>query len=341
MPAGFRSGWARAALVLAAAAAVLAFAALLVSGTAGTMPREASATGGYTLRAAWDGSEIPGGPLHRPIGIAVAPSGDVYVTDARQRVVRFGASGAFLAEWGREGDGDGEFSNPVGIAVGPDGSVYVSDFEQDRIQKFTGEGVFLLAFGGPGSEAGEFDGPTGLAVDDAGAIYVADFYNHRVQRWRTDGAFDRMVGHPGRLGRGALHYPTGVAVTAGRDVLVADAYNYRLQWFDPQGAPLRRRGYHLFWVWPRPAGSTSGLFVPTGAAVDGRGAIHVADSGNHRVVMLSSDGGYITDWRVPDPNPGVYSPEHVAVSADGATVYATDLAGDRVLVLAVTRAPRP
>ena len=36
------------------------------------------------------------------------------------------------------------------------------------------------------------------------------------------------------------------------------------------------------------------------------------------------------------PNPGIYSPEHISVSPDGATVYATDLASNRVLVLAVT-----
>lgn len=32
----------------------------------------------------------------------------------------------------------------------------------------------------------------------------------------------------------------------------------------------------------------------------------------------------------------VYSPEHAAASADGSTVYATNLAGNRVLVLTVT-----
>lgn len=65
----------------------------------------------------------------------------------------------------------------------------------------------------------------------------------------------------------------------------------------------------------------------------------MADSGNHRLVMLSSDGEYVAEWRVPDANPRVYSPEHVATSADGTTVYATDLAGHRVLVLAVTPGP--
>lgn len=79
-----------------------------------------------------------------------------------------------------------------------------------------------------------------------------------------------------------------------------------------------------------------GVKSPTGDHVGRDGILHVADSGNRRVVMLSADGEFVTDWRLPNPDSNVYSPEHVAVSADGSTIYATDLAGNRVLVLAVT-----
>lgn len=117
---------------------------------------------------------------------------------------------------------------------------------------------------------------------------------------------------------------------------MADAYNYQLQWFDLEGAPIRRVGYHLFWIWPRRVSSSAGFAVPTDAAVGPDGLTHVADSGNHRVVMLSASGAHVAAWRIPNANPNIYSPEHVAVSSDGSTVYATDLAGNRVLVLRVT-----
>lgn len=321
------------ALVAASAATALG-----LWGTHWTIPQAPSPTAHYyTLKAAWDGSAIPGGKFDRPIGVAVAPSGDVYVTDARLRVVRFNAAGEFLGQWGREGDGLGEFRNPVGVAVGRDGAVYVSDYEQDRIQKFTATGEFLLEFGRSGSGLGEFNAPAGVAVDEAGALYVADFYNHRIQKRQENGAF-QVIGRAGRLGLGALHYPTGVAITGQRELLVADAYNYQLQWFDLDGQPLRRVGYHLFWLWPRPVTSTAGFFVPTDAAIGGGGFMHVADSGNRRVVMLSAESAYVAEWRIPDADPTVFSPEHVATSPDGSTVYATDLAGNRVLVLAVTPA---
>jgi DNA-binding beta-propeller fold protein YncE len=316
--------------------AVAAAIALGLWGTRWTVPRAATPRAGYRLQAAWDGKAIPRGQLERPIGIAVGPSGDVYVTDAQQRVVRFNSAGEFLEQWGGEGDGRGEFRNPVGVAVGRDGAVFISDYEQDRIQKFTAAGEFLLEFGRSGSGLGEFNAPAGLTLDDAGSLYVADFYNHRVQRFGDNGTFQRLIGHSGRLGTGALHYPTGVTITAQRELLVADAYNYQVQWFDLDGQPIRRVGYHLFWLWPRPVASAAGFFVPSDAAAGRDGIIHVADSGNHRVVMLSPDGEYAAEWRIPDADSTVYSPEQVAASPDGSTVYATDLAGNRVLVLTVT-----
>lgn len=324
-------------LVLIAVAPVAISAAVLARwGTHWSIAPAPSVRPHYTLLAAWDGNAIPGGKLDRPIGIAAAASGDVYVTDARLRVVRFSSAGAFLGQWGQEGDGRGEFRNPVGVVVGQNGTVHVSDFEQDRIQTFTAAGEFLHEFGRSGSQPGEFNAPAGLAVDEAGSLYVADFYNHRVQKFEQDGRFRGVFGHAGRVGRGALHYPTGVAITPERELLVADAYNYQLQWFDFGGSPLRQVGYHLFWLWPRPVASTAGFLVPTGVAVSRDGIIHVADSGNHRVVMLSADGAYVADWRIPDADPNVYSPEHLAVAPDGSAVYATDLGRNRVLVLGIS-----
>lgn len=336
MHARWRSPPTGIVVIVLTLAAVAVATALRLWGTRWTVAQAPSLDARYSLQAAWDGNAIPGGKLERPIGIAVAPSGDVYVTDGQLRVVRFDPAGHFLGQWGREGNASGEFRNPVGIAVGRDGAVFVSDYEQDRVQKFTSAGGFLLEIGRSGSGPGELDAPAGLATDDAGSLYVADFYNHRVQKWQGDGSFRTVIGHAGRVGPGALHYPTGVAVTAQRELVVADAYNHQLQWFDLGGQALRRVGYHMFWVWPRPVSSTTGFFAPTHVAIGRSGVIHVADGGNHRVVMLSSDGEYVAEWRIPDAEPNVYSPEHIAVSPDGSTVFATDLAGSRVLVLTVS-----
>lgn len=50
-------------------------------------------------------------------------------------------------------------------------------------------------------------------------------------------------------------------------------------------------------------------------------------------MALSSRGGYLGEWKIPDPEPEIYSPEQLALSSGGGTLYATDLAANRVLVL--------
>ncbi len=314
---------------------ISACGALLLWGTRWKISTAETAESRYEFFAYWDGAIIPSGRFDRPFGIAVAPDGDVYVTDARKRVVRLGAAGHFKGEWGRDGKEPGDFSNPVGIVVAADGSVFVSDYDLDRIQKFTPDGKFLQAFGSSGSGPGQLNAPAGLAIDALGAICVADFYNHRVQKFGPDGSFQKTIGHPGRIGDGALHYPTDARVAPHGQLLVADAYNYQFQRFDTDGQPMGRLGYHFFWLWPRPVASSAGFNVPTGLAVDSTGLIHVADSGNHRVVMLTERGEYLTEWKIPDAAPEIHSPEKIGVAPDGRTVYATDLAANRILVLKV------
>lgn len=121
----------------------------------------------------------------------------------------------------------------------------------------------------------------------------------------------------------------------GNSWLVADAYNYQLQKFDTDGQAMDRFGYHLIWLWPRGVSSSAGFKVPTGVALDPSGFVHVADSGNHRLVMLSARGEFLIEWKIPDAAPEIYSPEKVAVAPDGRMVYATDLAANRILVLKV------
>ncbi len=89
------------------------------------------------------------GQFSAPFGVAVAPSGDVYVTGAHvgdhssaahgqatHRVQVFSADGTFLTKWGTLGNDDGQFSSPFGIGVDSSGKIYVADHVNDRVQVF-------------------------------------------------------------------------------------------------------------------------------------------------------------------------------------------------------------
>lgn len=73
-----------------------------------------------------------------PTDVAIAPDGNVYVTDTRNyRVQQFTSQGDFIRAWGSKGAGNGQFNDLRNIAIASDGSVYVADLGNHRMQQFT------------------------------------------------------------------------------------------------------------------------------------------------------------------------------------------------------------
>jgi len=104
-----------------------------------------------------------------PTDIAFAANGDLYVTDGYggARVVKFSREGKFLKEWGKRGNGPGEFMLPHNVAVDSQGRVYVTDRDNQRIEVFDAEGKFLTEWKGTG-------GVSGLAMTKDGHIITGN-----------------------------------------------------------------------------------------------------------------------------------------------------------------------
>jgi sugar lactone lactonase YvrE len=130
-------------------------------------PGKSSATGydGKTVASIKKG----GPPFNRPTNVAVAPDGELYVSDGygNARIHRFKADGTLIQSWGEPGINPGEFHLPHCIVMSPDGRIFVADRENDRIQIFSRDGKFLEMWA-------HVQRPTGISFDKEGRVYVSE-----------------------------------------------------------------------------------------------------------------------------------------------------------------------
>lgn len=110
-----------------------------------------------------------GPPFNLPTKVAVAPWGDIYVSDGygNARVHRFSASLELIRSWGEPGSGPGQFHLPHSVHVDGSGRVLVCDRENDRIQLFTPEGDFT-------GQWTDLHCPTAIVSGPDGLHYVAE-----------------------------------------------------------------------------------------------------------------------------------------------------------------------
>jgi DNA-binding beta-propeller fold protein YncE len=111
----------------------------------------------------------PGPPFNMPTNLAIAPGGELYITDGygNSRVHKFSAEGKLLVSWGVPGDGPGQFNLPHGIAIDKRGRVYVADRENSRIQVFSADGKILSQWTDTGR-------PMQICFDASDRAFVCD-----------------------------------------------------------------------------------------------------------------------------------------------------------------------
>jgi hypothetical protein len=194
--------------------------------------------GGKPSDSGYDGSNLTtvaraAPPFNRPTNLAVAPSGDLYVSDGygNARVHRFSSTGKVLASWGEPGTGPAQFMLPHGIAVDATGNVFVCDRESDRIQVFTADGRFLR-------EITEVQRPTQIVLAH-GLMYVSELGWRSGQRSFRHGQIERdlpsrvsvldgngsvltRIGGPDPCAPGSFCAPHGLAVDSTGDLYVAE-----------------------------------------------------------------------------------------------------------------------
>ena len=282
--------------------------------------------------------EITGGdePINGVSGVALDPSGQLYVVDAlNDRIRIFDQDGNGVATWGESGSAQGQFkfSAPDGfwgdLAIGPDGSIYVADTFNHRIQQFDVDRNFLREWGTEGEDNGQFSSVTGIAVGPDGKVYAADFDNARVQVFSAEGQF--LASWDGSNGEGGpLTGPNDVAVGPGGSVYISDDGKHVVFHFDTTGAIAGSVGAF---------GAGPGKFILLyGLVLDEMGNLYVADYGSDRVEVFAPDGTLLAQWGSSGADPSQFTgPIYLAVDEAG-DVFVSDEGNNRIQVFRPTLA---
>ncbi len=241
-----------------------------------------------------------GATFRKPQGVAVDTSGNVYVADSGNNLIRKITSGGVvttLAGSGSPGNGNGtgtaaSFNQPVGIAVDSNGNVYVGDSHSNLIREITPGGVVttLAGSGSFGSSNGtgtaaSFNNPFGVAVDSSGNVYVADNWNSLIRKITSSGVVTTLAGSGssgssnGTGSAASFKTPVGISVDSNGNVYVGDWGNNLIRKITPGGVVTTLAGSGSSGS-ANGTGTAASFNGPAGIAVDTSGNVYVGDSNN-------------------------------------------------------------
>ena len=114
-----------------------------------------------TLGTPHQEGENDGDPFRRPTDVAIASTGEIFVSDGynNARVHKYSAEGEHLLSWGEWGEGPGQFQLSHCVRIDKDDRVWICDRTNCRIQIFDTDGNFLSEWTGLGHPDQNFFDP--------------------------------------------------------------------------------------------------------------------------------------------------------------------------------------
>jgi sugar lactone lactonase YvrE len=321
---------------------------------------------GVLLRR-WYGDGIGPGQFDSASAVAIDGSSNVYLADSgNNRIQKFNAGGAFVTQWGS--NGDGLLRGPSGVEVDRDGRVYVVDSRNGRVQRFSPDGAFQATFGQKrrGGVGGNFTHSTGVAINNEGLVYVSDLLDERIHVFSANGEFLRWWTPAARQPRDTII--RGMTLGPANELYRLE--DHELIKFDAQGRRLvaykgARDAFltdfaldskgnvylaeaHEDRTWTRvrvlsPAGKEIAKWPSVGRgdgkhaeslriAIDSHDRVYLSEWWNCRIEVFDSRGAFLGRWGSCGFGDGEFNNLSGIAVADGGLVYAADYENNRVQV---------
>ncbi len=271
-----------------------------------------------------DNAAATSASLNDPMGVAVNASGDIFIADTGNNVIRKVApdgtittiAGDFALGSGYSGDGyaatGAQLNAPTGLALDDNGDLFIADSGNNVIRKVklstgtittvAGDVALGSGFSGDGYAAtgAQLNAPNGIAVDAAGNLFIADTGNNVVRRVSTEGIITTVAGNyalgPGYGGDGyaatsaQLCIPNSVAVDAAGNLFITDTGNNVIRMVDPTGTISTFAGNCDLgpgYGGDGHAAANARLDNPNGIVINGNGNLYIADSVNNVIRKVS------------------------------------------------------
>ena len=256
-----------------------------------------------------DGAAATAAELNSPSGLAFDASGNLYIADTKNNVIRKVTNGNISTVAGDNTQppgygGDGGLANvailsgPTAIAFDSAGNMYIADNGNSLIRKVDTNNIITTYVGGTGGTngtSGRLNAPNGIWFDASGALYIADSGNQRVAKFAPSGAFTNFAGNlvAGFKGDGGpatsaeFSKPVDVTLDAAGNFYVADTNNSRIRKIFADGTitTIAGIGGANYGGDGGPATSAS-LSFPRSIAVSPNGTVYIADTGNSVIRTL-------------------------------------------------------
>jgi uncharacterized protein (TIGR03437 family) len=248
--------------------------------------------------------------LNTPSGVALDSSGNLYIADSLNNVIRKVTGGNITTvagdntqSAGDQGDGGlanvAVLNNPTGVLVDPAGNYYIVDNGNNRIRKVGTDG-YINAYLGTLATGGRLSHPNALALF-GNVLYISDTSNNRIAKYSpytASNVASDLTNFAGNLTAGfagdgnpatlsQLNKPVGIAVDSAGNVYIADANNSRIRKVGTDGIITTIAGKSGSGYSGDDGPATAALLsFPRGIAVAANGTVYFADTNNHVIRAL-------------------------------------------------------